>query len=133
MATIEIQIPPRAPFVGVVRLALSSLARNLGVDEERVGDIKIAVSEACANAVLAHEEDSLDEPISVRWEDTGDRVIVEIGDRAPAPNGSASELDTQGIATRHVMSQALLKSLVDSFEFGERDGGGSVTRLTFTR
>ncbi|MDQ4064418.1 MAG: ATP-binding protein [Actinomycetota bacterium] len=133
MAVVELEIPPRAPFVGVVRLALASLARSVGLDEERVGDMKIAVSEACANAVLAHEERALDDPISVRWEDTTDRVIVEIGDRGSIPTNGAGDVDTQGIATRHVMSLALLKSLVSSCEFSERPGGGSLTRLAFDR
>ncbi len=119
--------------MGVVRLALSSLARSVGLDEERVGDMKIAVSEACANAVLAHEEGSLEDPISVRWEDRPDGVIVEIGDRAVAPKEETAELDTQGIATRHVMSLALLESLVERCDFAERPGGGSLTRLSFGR
>ena len=133
MAVVEIEIPPRAPFVGVVRLALASLARSAGLDEERVGDMKIAVSEACANAVLAHEELALDDPISVRWEDTDSHVIVEIGDRGTVPSNGAGDVDTQGIATRQVMSLALLKSLVASCEFGDRPGGGSLTRLSFDR
>ena len=133
MAVVEIEIPPRAPFVGVVRLALSSLARSVGLDEERVGDMKIAVSEACANAVLAHEEDSLEDPISVRWEEAPDSVTVEVGDRAVVPRDDAAELDTQGIATRRVMSLALLQSLVENCEFAERPGGGSLTRLSFSR
>ena len=61
MALVQLEIPPRSPYVGVVRLALSSLARAAGLDEEKVDDIKIAVSEACANAVLNNEEANSDE------------------------------------------------------------------------
>jgi anti-sigma regulatory factor (Ser/Thr protein kinase) len=52
VATVEIEVPSRSAYVGVVRLALSALGRSAGLDEDVVDDLKIAVSEACANAVL---------------------------------------------------------------------------------
>ena len=125
MATVELEIPPRSPYVGVARLAVSSLARNAGLDEEKVDDLKIAVSEACTNAV---EEVAGDEPISISWEEIEGRVTVVIGDRRPSFD-DADPIDTQGFSTRLTMSLALLESLVDEFELTPRDGGGYCTRL----
>lgn len=130
MSTVELQIPPRSPYVGVVRLALSSLARTAGLDEERVDDLKIAVSEACANAVINNEEAGSDEPVAVTWSDDASHVVIDVGDRGenqsmPGPH----DVDTQGFSTRAVMSMALLKSLVDGCEFMAREGGGTTTRL----
>ena len=56
MDSAEIQIPPRPEYVGVLRLALGSLARTVGMDEESIDDLRIAISEACTNAVIAQEE-----------------------------------------------------------------------------
>ncbi|HEV3473097.1 MAG TPA: ATP-binding protein, partial [Actinomycetota bacterium] len=81
MPTVEIDIPPRSSYVGVVRLAVASLARAEGLDEEQVEDLRIAVSEACANAVLAHEEQDSDEPVSVRWIQDDSRIVIEVADR----------------------------------------------------
>ena len=127
MSTVELSIPPRSVYVGVARLAVSSLARNAGLDEEAVDDLKIAVSEACTNAV---EEVKGDDPISITWEEDGGRVVVVIGDRRPAFT-DADPLDTQGFSTRLTMSLSLLESLVDSFELTPREGGGYCTRLVF--
>lgn len=131
---VEIEIPPRTPYVGIVRLTVASLARARGLDEERVDDIKIAVSEACANAVLTHEEQGSDEPVFIRWSEEGERILIEVADRGPRIDSGdvQNALDSQGFSTRAVMSIALLKSIVDGCDFEERDGGGTVTRLTVT-
>ena len=127
---VELSIPPRSPYVGVVRLAVSSLARSAGLDEERVDDLKIAVSEACANAVLNNEEAGSTEPVAVTWSEDPGLVRIEVSDRgATAAVSSGDEVDTQGFSTRAVMSIALLRSLVDTFEFEARAGGGMTTRL----
>ncbi|MEA2498714.1 MAG: serine/threonine-protein kinase RsbW [Actinomycetota bacterium] len=129
MAMVELSIPPRSAYVGVVRLAVSSLARKAGLDEEVVDDLKIAVSEACTNAV---EDTPGDDPISIRWMEEDDRVTIEIADRRPSSNAE-DPLDTQGFSTRLTMSLALLESLVDSFELTAREGGGYCTRLVVNR
>ena len=114
MAGVEIAIPPRSVYVGVVRLAVASLARQAGLDEDRVDDLRIAVSEACTSLVLAHEEAGNDEPVVVRWADEADRLVVDV-EGAVAPQEEPSE-DSQGFSSRSVLSQALLDSLVDETE-----------------
>ncbi len=137
MPIVQLTIPPRSPYVGVVRLAVSSLARRAGIDEETVDDLKIAVSEACANAVLNHEEVDSSDPVEVTWMEDEIQVRIEVGDRGPTIDpdqlGSLDDVDTQGFSTRTVMSHALLKSLVDRCEFEPRAGGGMTTRLFLHR
>jgi anti-sigma regulatory factor (Ser/Thr protein kinase) len=130
MAVVEMEIPPRSPYVGVVRLALSSLARSAGLDEERVDDLKIAVSEACANAVISNEEAGSEDPVAIHWSESDGRLTIEVGDRGQtvSPPGP-DDVDTQGFSTRAVMSIALLRSLVDGYEHVARTGGGMTTRL----
>ena len=132
MPLVEIEIPAASPYVGVVRLALASLARVSGFDEERVDDLKIAVSEACANAVIANEQAGSGAPVTVTWEEEPDRVTVEVGDRGAQLDPEASA-DSLGIPARLVMSVALLETLVDECHFSTRDGGGTLTSLTFSR
>ena len=114
MAAVEIAIPPRSAYVGVVRLTVASLARNAGFDEDRVDDMRIAVSEACTSAVLAHEDAGASEPVIVRWLDDGDRIVIEVEGTIP-PSQEPAE-DSHGFSTRTVLSQALLDSLVDESE-----------------
>ena len=117
----------------MVRLALASLARSAGLDEEGVDDLKIAVSEACANAVLAQEESGSEDPVKVSWTDQGQRVVVEVGDRGRSQQEPDAAFDSQGFSSRAVLSGALLQSLADEVEYLPRDGGGTQTRITFKR
>ena len=111
MAVVEITIPPRSVYVGVVRLAVASLARQAGFDEDKVDDLRIAVSEACTNAVLAHEEAGTSDLVLVRWADESDRLVIDVEGTVALPPGE--EEDSHGFSSRSVLSQALLESLVD--------------------
>lgn len=129
-APIELEIPSKPGYVGVVRLATAALARNVGMDEERVDDLKIAVSEACTDAVLANEEVGVKERICIRWWDGDGKIVVEVEDHV-GPTSKPKLEDSQGFSTRHAMGAALLATLVD--ELDTREGtNGTITRLTLT-
>jgi serine/threonine-protein kinase RsbW len=132
VSVVEIAIPPRSPYVGVVRLAVGSLARGAGLDEERVDDIRIAVSEACTNAVLAHEESGSEDAVTITWSDSDERIEIDV-DQAIATPPDAESSDSQGFSTRSVLSGSLLESLVDECSFTDRPGGGTRTRLVVLR
>ena len=137
-ARVELQIPSRSAYVGVVRLATASLARAAGLGEDRVDDLKIAVSEACTNSVLAHEAAGVEAGlVTVSFEHLGDGLVVEVRDRGlpHSPEGEGAE-PSYGVDDttddRLAMSMALLESLVDRCELRPRAGGGMATRLTIT-
>src|SRR5919198_2900523 len=57
---VEPDIPARAEFVGVARMAISALAGiRPGLAYERVDDLRIVVSEACMSAVEGLDEGSV--------------------------------------------------------------------------
>lgn len=51
-----LEFPAEARYVRVARLFAAMLARDAGVDEETVGDVKVAISEAATGALLARGE-----------------------------------------------------------------------------
>jgi serine/threonine-protein kinase RsbW len=116
---IQIEIPPRPEYVGVVRLALASLARKAGFDEERVDELRIAVSEACTSAVMAATEADITKPVCVSWSEEDDRVVVEVSGDLDAPGASSGETPvTLQLSSRLVMAEALLRTLADDYEAG---------------
>nr|WP_204555960.1 anti-sigma B factor RsbW [Bacillus ectoiniformans] len=55
---IEMKIPAKPEFVGVIRLTLSGIASRMGFTYDAIEDLKIATSEAITNAVQhAYHED----------------------------------------------------------------------------
>ncbi len=130
MPAMEIAIPPRSVYVGVVRLTVTSLARNAGLDEDRVDDLRIAVTEACTSAVLAHEEAGISEPVVVKWAEESGRFVIDVEGKVQPPYQALE--DSHGFSTREVLSHALLESLVDETELSSTDRG-TRARLILTR
>jgi anti-sigma regulatory factor (Ser/Thr protein kinase) len=116
-----------------VRLAISTLARSAGLEEERVEDLKMAVSEACANAVLAHEDASSNERVNVRWADAESSVTVEVEEHVPSVGDVEVTDDSLGLSARLAFSGALLESLVDECSIDRRGAEGTVTTLVVAR
>ncbi|HEV2756972.1 MAG TPA: ATP-binding protein [Actinomycetota bacterium] len=133
-SSVLLEIPPQSAYVAIVRLAFTSLGRAAGLDEEKLEDLKIAISESCANAVLSTQEAGVDAPVTISFTADDDCLEVVVADSGAvhAP-GSAETADSQGFSTRHIMSMELLRSLVDEFEFSPRAGGGMQTRLMLRR
>ena len=48
---VKVEIPALAEYVAIIRLAISGVATRMHFNIEEIEDIKIAVSEACTNAV----------------------------------------------------------------------------------
>ncbi|WP_017729381.1 anti-sigma B factor RsbW [Halalkalibacterium ligniniphilum] len=77
--SIELTVPAKPEFVGVVRLTVSGIANRLGYTYDEIEDIKIAVAEACTNVVdHAYEEGG---SIAVSFHLYDDRMEVVVADQ----------------------------------------------------
>lgn len=73
---ISVRVPRDTSYLGVIRAAVSSLARRAGFDPESTGQVEMAVDEVCSNAILhaRGEEPAIEVDISAG--DFGIRVAV---------------------------------------------------------
>ncbi|MCM3742269.1 anti-sigma B factor RsbW [Oceanobacillus luteolus] len=77
---IEMTIPSKADYIGVVRLSLSGIANRIGFSFEDIEDLKVAVSEAITNAVThAYDEEDKGE-ITIGFGVYDDRLEVMVAD-----------------------------------------------------
>ncbi len=132
--SVRLEIPPQSAYVAIARLAITSLGRAAGLDEEKLDDLKIAISESCANAVLCVQESGDESPIDISFtarHDVLEVVVSHAGTVVGDPNEAAA--DSQGFSTQRVMSMALLRSLVDELDLSPRAGGGMQARLLLRR
>ncbi len=130
-ATVRLVFPPQPRLLGTVRLVVGIVARQAGIDEEGIEDLKIAVSETCAVAVGDLARAGLEAPVELDLVDDGGRFGVEVRDRAP-DSGRRSHVD-QGIADLddRQFGLALVGALVDDLDSGPLDGGGHRTSFWF--
>lgn len=139
MAVVELEIPARPAYLSLVRLvvdaAVGSLAPNLGVS--RLDDLKLAVTEACSNAIEAHQAEWVDQPVRVRCQLDDSTVTVEVADQGGGFD--PGEVTTLPAATdpsrlRHEsgLGIPLMRTLADHLSFVPSTNGTTV-RLTVYR
>jgi serine/threonine-protein kinase RsbW len=127
---LELELPPKPEFVRTARHAIAAIGRVHELPDELVEDLKLAVSEACTNAVASAEVDGAvaDGPVRLRASVDGDRIVIEVVDpRAPAPrevSGDPTEIDTADLPFERALALPLIRGLVDELTMAPADGGG---------
>ena len=101
MATVEVTFTPLPAHVRTARLVATAVARRSGVDEALLGEVRLAVGEACSRAVEAHRRHCPAEPVKIEMTDQGERFVVVVSDHAPTST-AGSDVNGQGAATAAV-------------------------------
>ncbi|NCO36328.1 MAG: anti-sigma B factor RsbW [Armatimonadetes bacterium] len=128
---IEIRIPSDLSFVRVVRLAVSGVASMMPFTYDEVEDIKLAVSEACNNAIQhAHDGTGANEVIvrvvpredalTILVQDRGRGIPLERRRKATVPPEEVSE---QGLGL------FLIEALMDGVEYDTSSDSGTSLRM----
>ena len=132
---VRLSFPAKADYLLLARLALAGLARNLPVGPELLADLKLAVTEACGNAVR-HAYDSgagsvalelivRDRRLEMIVEDEGAGLTVPVeqlvaANEPPVPGG-----------TDGGMGMSIIRAIVDELEIREGPNGrGTVVHMT---
>jgi anti-sigma regulatory factor (Ser/Thr protein kinase) len=124
-SAVRLRLPAVPENVALVRQALAGLADHLGVAPARVADMKIAITEACTNAVV-HAYGDEGGPLDVTMAVDHGRLVLTVRDRGHGlrPLPSMSEGPPLGFGL------ALIASLSD--EFGIAGGPyGTEVRVAF--
>lgn len=134
-----LEIPARADYLELVRAVVAAAAHvDPGFGDDRIEDLRLAVSEATTNAIRAHASLGSDNRIRVRCNVNDDRIEVEVQDRGPGfEPGDIPELPAAGDPARLLWESGLglplMRELADESEW-ESDDDGTVVRLViYTR
>lgn len=136
---VELEIPARADFLAVARLVVGAAASvEEGLSEDRLDNLRLAVSEACINAINAHGRLGTDaDHILIRCGLSLDRIEVEVVDHGsgfdptavpelPAPTDPARLEHEGGLGLQ------LIRALTDETEIRSDHGGTAVRIVMYT-
>ena len=135
---VELEIPATAEFVAMARLVVSAMASSAdGIGDERIEDLKIAVSEACTNAIEAHGAIDTDERVVVRCRADDRMVEVFVEDRGRGFDpGSLPDhppiTDPERLKFERGLGVPLIRALVDEVDF-KSSREGTVVRIVMWR
>jgi serine/threonine-protein kinase RsbW len=122
---VRLCLPALPENVPLVRQALAGLADELAVDSARASDMKIALTEACTNAVMHAYGDEVG-PLEVTMETNHGRLELAVRDRGHGMRPLPSEREGPPLG----FGLALIASLSD--EFGIVGGRhGTEVRIAF--
>ncbi|HSK98046.1 MAG TPA: ATP-binding protein [Euzebyales bacterium] len=122
----ELRIPAQPEYVGLARLVIAQAARQAGVTQDRVQDVKIAVDEALTHAVRAQTDRAVPAPIDVSFGTAGDGFEVVV--RGLDPTVPAPEIDTGPVPLDPKLSFTLIEGLTDSTTYAA-DGSSVCLRF----
>ena len=129
---VELEIPARPEYVALARLVVSSFASTcFDLDDDRIDDLKIAVSEACTNAIEAHGAAETQERVLVRCVDADGSLEVLIEDRGGGFDPTSLPLhppvtDPSRLKFERGLGIPLIRSLVDEVVFQSSEDGTAV-------
>jgi serine/threonine-protein kinase RsbW len=131
-AAIRLTIPAKPEYISLGRLALTGIARLRPepLSQEVLGDLKLALTEACTNSVR-HAYAGGEGLVEILYELHPDRLVVEVSDRGEGfdpPADPATALDGDDL-TEGGLGIAIIEALADEFEIRERPEGGSHLRF----
>ncbi len=120
--SINMSLPSKPEYVSIARLAASFVANQMGFDIEIIEDIKLAVGEACNNAIL---HSGTDEIYKLEFINKTDKLIIEVVDFGKGfslenyKKPSAEDLQENGLGL------FIIKSLMDTVEIETSEGSGT--------
>jgi serine/threonine-protein kinase RsbW len=135
---VELEIPARPDYLALVRLVIAAaVALEPDVGEATLEDLRLAVSEACANAIDAHVAATRTEPVVIRCTSTDDRIDVEIHDRGHGFDlqdleDLPSVTDPRRLSHERGLGIPLMRVLADEVEILS-SADGTAVRLTVFR
>src|SRR4051794_12562179 len=125
---VTLELPARAEGVGVVRQALVGVADGLGISGDVLSDAKVAVTEACTNAVVhAYDDESGRLDIEMYADDVQLTVVVRDRGAGIQPRPAARAASTAALG----LGLPLIAALTDAFEVRGGPGSGTEVRMTF--
>lgn len=125
---VNMTLPCKPEYVGVVRLTVSAIANRMGFNIEEIEDIKVAVAEACTNAI----KHGLDEEFDASFTIFADKMTISIKDRGKGVKiENIAEPDLGNPSENGGLGLFIIKSLMDDVDIISGIGRG--TQITMTK
>ena len=124
--TIKMEIPANPDYVSILRLTTSGIANKLGFSMDDIEDMKVAVSEACSNAVK-HSEDN---KVSINFNLLNNGIQIEIIDNGKGYDVDAIETPDLSNPKEGGLGLFIIQTLMDEVDIESKGNQGTTIKMT---
>lgn len=124
--TIKMELTSNPEYVSIIRLTTSGIANKVGFSMDDIEDMKVAVSEACTNAIK-HSNDCtfniifsiLENGLTIEIQDTGKGYDVDNMEKPDLTNPRENGLGL-----------FIIQTLMDDVSIESKENQGTIVRMT---
>jgi serine/threonine-protein kinase RsbW len=128
---LRLKFPARPEYLVLGRLVLTGLSRAHPIDDEALGDLKLALTEACSNSVRHAYSERSPGTVEVGYELGDGYLAIQIEDEGPGfdPQSTGRAFDAERL-DEGGLGLAIIEAVTDECEVRPgRDGRGSCVRF----
>ena len=120
------EITANPAYVSIIRLTTSGIANKVGFCMDDIEDLKVAVSEACTNAI----KHSSDDRFTIIYTMIENGLIIEIIDNGNGyDTSSINEPDIENLKESG-MGLFIIEALMDEVSIESQEGKGTSIKMT---
>ncbi|HET7367983.1 MAG TPA: ATP-binding protein [Gaiella sp.] len=127
---VVLELPAKAEFLLLARLAATSVGRSAGASEETIADLKLAVTEAVANAVRHAYPPDDPGRVTVELRATPSRLEIVVSDTGKGVGDTDLEGSNDDAARESGMGLSIIRAIADEVDVGA-GAEGRGTRVRF--
>ena len=124
--TIKMEISANPDLVGIIRLTTSGIANKIGFSIDDIEDIKVAVSEACTNAI----KHSYDKSVNIIYTILENGLDIEIRDNGKGYDVKSIDEPDLTQPRENGLGIFIIKTLMDDVNIQSKDNEGTIIKMT---
>ncbi|MGL5711893.1 MAG: ATP-binding protein [Paraclostridium sp.] len=124
--TIKMEVASNPDYVSIVRLTVSGIANKIGFSLDDIEDIKVAVSEACTNAI----KHGSDENFYVTFSLLENGLTIEIEDKGEGYDVNSVEKPDLSNPKENGLGLFIIETLMDEVSTMSKNDEGTVVKMT---
>lgn len=124
---ITIKLPSKAEYVSIARLAASVISNTVGFNIEEIDDIKVAVGEACNNAVLHGKSE--EEVYEINFVLSDEKIHIEVKDNGIGFDEDKYEEPDLNNLKGNGLGIYIMKSLMDEVDISAENKEGTTLKM----
>lgn len=129
---VELKIPSAPEYIRLARLTVAGIGAQLKLSFDEIEDLKIAVAEACTNALLYGCSNRRDEEIIVRYTIGDSKLIISVTDNGEGFDCREVALPDPQALVPGGLGLFLIRALVDEVDIlGCPDRGTEVKMIKY--